>query len=626
MPRPKATAPVRFTAPVGVSGDGGDTSTLPPLTAHGRRRERQLERKASETIPVKEEPSAPSAYDDADFGDDPHARPADDDEPEIIVIPTPCHIHPPCQDFRAEDLEAIPSHWEKDENGNFYPSQFKWEGDVDFRRFVYQTAGQTDFVEQAKRGLETEIPMNCSYVVTQPMRSWQFPKDFPDLTAASLQIPEPQGDEWLPNGRASLLAGIVAGTVPREATKKKFSNRRLGLEYALAHAIDHNVPEEYVVVCPEFLAVRRVPDDEEMAFNTDDSSDEAHFEANPRFNAPEDFRAGTYGPIVQTPAAARAWDQRMAKARPLAPIDYVFPADISNKFLQADRQQALAIRDKNVYPGQGAFDAPANLEIKSAEEGSYAWCVEMGIKYVPGAGEMGTTPVPKAKARADTPAELAPAEPAERAPQRRKRRRRRSKDGQQARDEPPPTLTIFGSRDEFVLHADCECPEQFDYDWTDLATEEAAWRAKNYKRNLIIQEALLAGNPVQYVSSGNSLAPLVMSQDTCYVYPVNETDKALSIKPGDIVFCCVRPRCNYYTHLVWNTYDHITEEGVALKTYVIGNNKPGPRLKANGWCLREHIFGIVVRVKHRADGKTKIIKGDGASEKSAELASASSTG
>ena len=74
---------------------------------------------------------------------------------------------------------------------------------------------------------------------------------------------------------------------------------------------------------------------------------------------------------------------------------------------------------------------------------------------------------------------------------------------------------------------------------------------------------------------------------------------------------------------MWNVYGYVTEQGVALKTYVIVNNKPGYRLKANGWCHREHIFGIVVRVKHRADGRTKVMKGDGASEQPAELASSS---
>ena len=100
--------------------------------------------------------------------------------------------------------------------------------------------------------------------------------------------------------------------------------------------------------------------------------------------------------------------------------------------------------------------------------------------------------------------------------------------------------------------------------------------------------------------------PLVQSNDACLFHPIQAVTaedgvhaiqkKASEIGVGDIVFCKVQPSQQYYAHIVLyveQSYHHQEPK------YWIGNIE---RHK-NGWCLREHIFGILVDVEVEKPGK-----------------------
>ena len=106
-----------------------------------------------------------------------------------------------------------------------------------------------------------------------------------------------------------------------------------------------------------------------------------------------------------------------------------------------------------------------------------------------------------------------------------------------------------------------------------------------------MQEVLLEGNPIQFKTGGKSLEPLVYSGDVCFIWPIQAG--ITKIHAGDIVFCKVQPQQNYYVHLVWSVKKYRTELGNEKTCFLIGNNKKGDAQKYNGWCFREHIFGIV---------------------------------
>ena len=64
---------------------------------------------------------------------------------------------------------------------------------------------------------------------------------------------------------------------------------------------------------------------------------------------------------------------------------------------------------------------------------------------------------------------------------------------------------------------------------------------------------------------------------------------------GDIVFCQVQPSQHYYAHFVLSIeQDYYANE----EKYWIGNIQG----KRNGWCYREHIYGILVEVQVRYKG------------------------
>ena len=64
---------------------------------------------------------------------------------------------------------------------------------------------------------------------------------------------------------------------------------------------------------------------------------------------------------------------------------------------------------------------------------------------------------------------------------------------------------------------------------------------------------------------------------------------------GDIVFCQVQPSQLFYAHIVHN----VERSYVHRPKYSIGNI----RGHINGWCYREHIFGILVAVQVFSNGQ-----------------------
>ena len=71
--------------------------------------------------------------------------------------------------------------------------------------------------------------------------------------------------------------------------------------------------------------------------------------------------------------------------------------------------------------------------------------------------------------------------------------------------------------------------------------------------------------------------------------------EASEIDVGDIVFCRVQPKQHFYAHIVHNVHRHYVQR----PQYSIGNIQG----HINGWCYREHIFGILVDVQVFSDGQ-----------------------
>ena len=159
-----------------------------------------------------------------------------------------------------------------------------------------------------------------------------------------------------------------------------------------------------------------------------------------------------------------------------------------------------------------------------------------------------------------------------------------------------------------------EAVDPFDQDWTQVpgrTKSDADKLETEFKRrdlrNRMIRERLAVGRPVRYVSTGNSMSPLVQGNDACTFWPTQAVTaehgmhavqkKASEISVGDIVFCQVQPGERYFAHIVLEVVqpNYYTE----AKYYQIGNIT-GHR---NGWCFREQIYGILVDVQVLWDGQ-----------------------
>ena len=124
----------------------------------------------------------------------------------------------------------------------------------------------------------------------------------------------------------------------------------------------------------------------------------------------------------------------------------------------------------------------------------------------------------------------------------------------------------------------------------------------------LIREDFEAGLAVFYRSTGSVMWPLVQSHDACTFHPIQAVTakdgihsvqkEASEICVGDIVFCQVQRSQQYYANIVLGTEQsnyHTEPEPM----YWIGNIER----HCNGWCLREHIFGILVDVQVWWDGQ-----------------------
>ena len=108
----------------------------------------------------------------------------------------------------------------------------------------------------------------------------------------------------------------------------------------------------------------------------------------------------------------------------------------------------------------------------------------------------------------------------------------------------------------------------------------------------MIKKQLLKGENCWFVSSGNSLCPVMHSGDAITLAPIAQGQ---TIELGDIVFAEVQYGPRFYVHMV-----HAIEKDIrGDKTkYWIGNIKGW----FNGWAYREHIHGKVVSVEKSLGG------------------------
>ena len=163
-----------------------------------------------------------------------------------------------------------------------------------------------------------------------------------------------------------------------------------------------------------------------------------------------------------------------------------------------------------------------------------------------------------------------------------------------------------------VLQSPHEAVPSFHEDWTlvegsrdDPAKREQEMRLRDV-RNRMIHEFLVDGRIAFYSSSGNSMWPLIHAHDSILLHPIMAVTamdgrhtinkEASKIDVGDVVFCLVQRWQQYYAHFVLDIED---DRHAHENKYWIGNLAG----HCNGWCYREHIFGIVVTVQCMWDKK-----------------------
>jgi len=165
---------------------------------------------------------------------------------------------------------------------------------------------------------------------------------------------------------------------------------------------------------------------------------------------------------------------------------------------------------------------------------------------------------------------------------------------------------------DLILQSPGESAPSFHEDWTRVEGSDIdpdKWEQElrlRDSRNRLIHKYLGDGRSVFYKSSGNSMWPLVQSDDACTFHPIQAVTamdgqhavnkQASEIGVGDIVFCQVQRSQCYYAHIVLSIeHDYHAKE----PKYWIGNIQK----KVNGWCFREHIYGILVKVHVEYEGR-----------------------
>ena len=119
-------------------------------------------------------------------------------------------------------------------------------------------------------------------------------------------------------------------------------------------------------------------------------------------------------------------------------------------------------------------------------------------------------------------------------------------------------------------------------------------------RNRQLQEYLVVGGTVFYKAKGRSMWPFVQSNDACTFHPIQAVTAkdgihsfqkpASEILVGDIVLCVDQVSDQRHAYFVLEIED---EREAHEPRYWIGNVQGC----MNGWCHREHIFGVLAEVQ-----------------------------
>ena len=119
---------------------------------------------------------------------------------------------------------------------------------------------------------------------------------------------------------------------------------------------------------------------------------------------------------------------------------------------------------------------------------------------------------------------------------------------------------------DVVLGSPHEADAQYHQDWTKVPGDfwdddrYSKEKARRERRDQLHREHLEEGKPVFYKSTGDSMWPLIQSNDHCTLHPIKavtagrggvglEKEKT-EIGVGDVVFCRVQPKNLYFTHFV----------------------------------------------------------------------------
>ena len=136
-----------------------------------------------------------------------------------------------------------------------------------------------------------------------------------------------------------------------------------------------------------------------------------------------------------------------------------------------------------------------------------------------------------------------------------------------------------------ILYQAHEIHPADEVDWT-LGGDREDELKKRKIRNALAEEILRSKRSVKFRSTGNSLYPLVQTDDVTMWEPIFDHAK---LQVGDVVFCRVQKSNAYYGHMI-----HEIGYYGRRKYWAIGNMKNPPHI--NGWCYAEHIFGQLMEV------------------------------
>jgi hypothetical protein len=154
----------------------------------------------------------------------------------------------------------------------------------------------------------------------------------------------------------------------------------------------------------------------------------------------------------------------------------------------------------------------------------------------------------------------------------------------------PPRIRTW--RPPFVLESRHEVStfqEELYVDWAVIPANWGIEKSQRIERSELIKKKLQSGRPVRYRSSGNSLYPMVHSNDQTTYEPVgSEPDQ---VQVDDIVFCQVQPGDRFFANLVKAKWLSKLD---GQWYFTIANYKG----QEKGWCRIEHLYGRLVECLH----------------------------